>query len=104
MRVKRNAWSIPVVIAGTNLLQVPGYLHLASEGHIDLSPYLLAAIILLPCVVINSLKWPECMWPGKFDKFGNSHNAMNFGVLFAAFTVCYAGLRSFHEVQISQAC
>ena len=45
---------------------------------------------------IYSIRVPECLYPGKFDFFGHSHNLWHFFVLLAAITHYYGSLELYH--------
>lgn len=48
-------------------------------------------------VIIYGFHFPEVVWPGKFDIFGQSHNLFHFFVVFGAFTHLYSTVTAFQE-------
>lgn len=46
---------------------------------------------------VYSCRFPESLYPGKFDFFGHSHNLWHFFVLTAAIVHYYGSLELYHE-------
>jgi adiponectin receptor len=104
MRAPKNAWMVPLCFAPSVLVTVPGVVHVLFLGEIDLAPFGLSLGLLVWALIFHVMKWPESMWPGKFDSFGNSQNIYHTTTLMAAILNFYGSLRIFHETQMSHNC
>mmetsp|Transcript_41500 Transcript_41500/g.47870 ORF Transcript_41500/g.47870 Transcript_41500/m.47870 type:complete len:116 (-) Transcript_41500:26-373(-) len=58
--------------------------------------YVLGGGIYIFGAFIYSVRFPEAIFPGKFDFFGHSHNLWHFFVLLAAITHYYGSLELYH--------
>ena len=58
--------------------------------------WVLGGAIYIFGAFVYSIRFPEAIFPGKFDIFGQSHNLWHFFVLIAAITHYYGSLELYH--------
>ena len=102
VREPGNTKLIATIFIISVVINYPSILHLIWIGEMDLSPYFWAGNFALVSVVGYAKKFPEKVYPLRFDYFGQSHNLWHFFVLLGGITNFFASLASYYgrRVQI----
>ena len=86
----KKRWVLVVSYAAASFCQAPGMIHpfvVEDNSFVRNFPvhyFLVGDAFCLFGAILYVLKWPEKMYPGKFDNFGNSHNIFHVCVVICA--------------------
>ncbi|KAL7422722.1 inc metabolism membrane protein [Cryptotrichosporon argae] len=73
------------------------------RGSAFLSPFGRSIYAYLVGLVLYAFHWPECFWPGKFDRWGASHQLWHWAIVIAIY-LHYKAIFVAHDARLVYSC